>query len=148
MNLNYHIPSAKELNNVTRFVHDQLTQSMNFLNDAILLKKRKPDGHKFTSEETYRELTYINNINYASSRLLKRPYLGRKKVTEHLDTTVEIGYDDLAEKGLGFELINVLDDQHFNDPRNMYYGLTQENREILLNMRLTLIEFIVKLAGE
>lgn len=121
---------------------------MNFLNDAILLKKRKPDGQKFTSEETYRELTYINNINYASSRLLKRPYVGRKKVTEHLDTTVDIGYNDLADKGLGFELINVLDDNHFNDPRNMYHGLTEENREILLSMRLTLIDFVIKLAGE
>lgn len=129
-------------------MHQQLTQSMSFLNESILLKKRKTDDQKITKEENFRELTYINNLIYASSRLLKRAYKGRTAITSHIESSVKIGYEDTVDKGLGFELINLVDEARFNDQTNMYYGLTPENREILLNMRLTLIEFIIKLAGE
>ena len=121
---------------------------MNFLNESILLKKRKNDDQKITKEENFREITYLNHFIYASSRLLKRPYKGRTPITNHIESSVKIGYEDTVDKGLGFELINLIDEKRINDPNNLYYGLTPENREILLNTRLTLIEFIVKLVGK
>ena len=146
LNIKFHRPSAKELNLATEFVHRQFEMSMNFLNESIMLKKRRvADDQQITKEENSRELTYINYLVYASSRLLKRPFKERKLITEHYNSSVKIGFEDTLDKGMGFELVNLLDENSINEPTNVYYGLTKENRHILLTLRLKVIEFVMRL---
>ena len=58
-----------------------------------------------------------------------------------IESNVEIGLNDNLDKGLGYEKVNLTNSQH------QYAKLTKEHREILSNLRLTLIEFIIRLAG-
>lgn len=54
---------------------------------------------------------------------------------------MEIGLSDNLDKGLGYERVNLANSNH------QYAKLTREHRDILSNLRLTLIEFIIRLAG-
>ena len=55
---------------------------------------------------------------------------------------VTIGLKDSLNKGLGFELDN------FNDPNHEYSQVSPRCKEILINKRQQVIEFVIKLAGK
>ena len=54
---------------------------------------------------------------------------------------MSIGLKDGVDKGLGFEKVNMENEEH------EYYHLSDEHSKILTNMRETLIEFMIKIAG-
>ena len=92
-----------------------------------------------TKEERNRELSFINFLLYGACRLLKRPS-NQKYISNHIETSVKIGVDDFLDKGLGFEMAN------FNEPDNVYNKLSPKQRDILINKRQNITEFIIKLA--
>lgn len=55
---------------------------------------------------------------------------------------VSIGLKQNVNKGLGFEIENV------NDENHEYSSLSEENKTIMLNLREILIEFILKLVDK
>lgn len=55
-----------------------------------------------------------------------------------IGSQTEIGLKDTKDKGLGFEALNV------NNTDHEYSQLNEENRALLLNIRETIIEFVLK----
>lgn len=53
-----------------------------------------------------------------------------------------IGLDENINKGLGFEYLNV------SNPDHEYSRLSDAAKDVLLNMRQSLIEFMIKLADK
>ncbi len=74
LNVNYFIPTVRELTIATEFVNKELDISMEFLNKSILLNNDiQKNLSNLTKEERNRELAFISFLLYGSSRLLKRP---------------------------------------------------------------------------
>ena len=57
-----------------------------------------------------------------------------------IETNVEIGFSDNLDKGLGYEKVYLTNSSH------PYANLPKEQKEILSNLRITLIEFTIRLA--
>lgn len=86
MNIEYHIPTVKEIEIALEIVGSSLNESISFLKKSIFPSKREEmqNGNKntkITKEENYRELNYIYHIIYGASCLLKRP-INREFVTD------------------------------------------------------------------
>ena len=112
---------------------------MNFLKKSFFYRRGdEKNFSKTAKEEIYRELNYIHHIMFGSSCLLKRPK-NRQFVNDHIDSSVSIGIKSDLDKGLGFESVNL------QNPNHEYSHLTDESRNIMLNLRETIIEFIIKL---
>jgi hypothetical protein len=56
-----------------------------------------------------------------------------------IGSQTEIGINELKDKGLGFEALNV------NNKDHEYSQLNEENRALLLEIRETVIEFVLKM---
>lgn len=67
LDINYHIPSVKELDTAVEFTEAALNESMSFLTRSIV------NNEASKKEERNRELNYINHIVFGAARLLKRP---------------------------------------------------------------------------
>ena len=130
-----------ELETAIDFLEEQLNKSIRFVSESIMKSGNGQTLSKSSKEERNRELSYINLLIYGASTLLKRPS-GKKSITEHIDSCVEFGMKDDVNKGLGFEISNL------ENPNHAYFKLSDRHKDILLNMRLKLIEFIISLAGK
>lgn len=158
LKVSFHIPTLNEITLAISFVNKELNKTMKFLSESILnIRKQSSNSSKssssksnakYSKEENYRELNYLYFLAYGSSRLLKRPYKERQSLTSHINSNVSIGYEDTIDKGLGFELANLVNEDCQNDQSNIYNSLSDENREIVQNLRLNLIEFVLKLASK
>lgn len=76
LNIDYHIPTVREVETALEIVGSSLTESMNFLKRSIFFSGSLATAakqSKITKEENYRELNYIYHIMYGASCLLKRP---------------------------------------------------------------------------
>jgi hypothetical protein len=137
LTIEYHIPSVKEIETALEIVSSSLNESVNFLKKSIFFDRS--GNNKILKEENYREMNFIYHIIYGASCLLKRP-TNREFVTDHIDSNVTIGLKENLNKGLGFEYVNIL------NPEHEYFKLSAENRDILVGLRQSLIEFFIKLA--
>lgn len=84
LNVDYHIPTVREIETALEIVGNSLTESMNFLKKSIFFSKREETCQKqskILKEENYRELNYIYHIIYGASCLLKRP-VNREFITD------------------------------------------------------------------
>jgi len=93
LNIDYHIPTVREIETALEIVGNSLTESMSFLKKSIFFNKRDDLSNnstfgnkqsKIAKEENYRELNYIYHIIYGASCLLKRP-VNREFVTDQLE---------------------------------------------------------------
>ncbi len=136
LKVKYFTPSIEELVPALEFINTQLNISMKFLDESI---HRSASLASSTKEERSRELNYINFLVYGGSRLLVR-VSGQAYVTKHIDSCVQIGIPDHLDKGLGFEASN------FDDPEHPYSKFSPAHRNIVLNKRQEVIEFVLRLA--
>ena len=151
LKMSFHIPTANELTLAIGFVNKEINKSRKLLSESILNTRKSSSSKppvKYTMEDNYRELNYLYFLAYGASRLLKRPHKDRESIVQHINSSVNIGYENMIDKGLGFELVNLVSEDHLKDPTNVHNQLSEENREILLSMRLHLIEFVIKLASK
>jgi hypothetical protein len=135
LKIDYHIPSVVEIGEATDFVAKMLDQSMDFLRQSITT-------HKMTTtskEERNREFTFINNLIYASSRLLKRTQ--RLKIKMKTATVSDIEIPDDINKGLGFENCLVDGDGGGHE----YAQLTPKQKLILKTLRGRVVEFCLEM---
>ena len=139
LNINYHIPSVKEIEAALEFVESSLNKSVEFLTNSILSSANDEALTSSTKEERNRELNFINHIMYGASRLLKRP-ANRSYVNDHIDTRVQVGINDELNKGLGFEPANL------NNKDHEYAQLSDKHRTIMLQTKENLTNFIISLA--
>ena len=136
LNIKYHIPTVEELEFCIKFTNTHIQSSYKFLTENLINSSSLMSTT--LREECSRELHYFNNIIYGASRLLKRP--SSKFATEHIESCTQIGTQDDVDKGLGFERANLFDSTH------EYSKLSQESKNILLNLRNDIIDFNIKLA--
>lgn len=78
LNIDYHIPTVREIETALEIVGSSLSESMSFLKRSIffsgaLATAAAKQSSKISKEENYRELNYIYHIMYGASCLLKRP---------------------------------------------------------------------------
>ena len=132
LGIKYHIPNAQEIEACLEFINENLNESFEFLTKTI------DDMSRTSKEERNRELTFVNHLMYAGSRLIKRP-VKYENVISHISSQVQIGHLDNVKKGLGFE-ISYLDDENHE-----YSKISPRHRELMLGLREKCIYFLIDL---